>query len=420
MGFALPLGFSRGSQTQRRAKILLSLHAAAAALLGSTPEGEAAVLQSLLAATTDDPHAALIPNLKSNSIVQNDTYNQYSIPYGIPSLRTCLMSYYKKLYGATVDAETEVTVTLGATEGMSAALRALLKPGDGVCVLEPFHEMYVNQCQLFWLVPHYVTLHFPADGGKHLQSRWELRMPELQEVLQNPVVKAFILNSPHNPTGKVFNDEELKCICELCVRHDVLLFTDEIYEHIIYATTPHRCLLNWPDIRSRLVLVNSISKTGCATGWRVGWVIASPIHTTAVRAVHDTMAMQSPTPLQRAAEALLKIDATFYQDLVTDFKRKRATLGAALRGVGFHANEPEGAYYFFARYDDVPALAGMHPESAAMYLTEKIKVACVQGDNFFGSGRPGQKLRYLRFAFCRSTDQLEEAAKRLLALKKIN
>jgi len=290
---------------------------------------------------------------------------------------------------------------------MSAVLRAVTKAGDGVVVVQPFHEMYVNQVKVFHLQPHFVSL--IEDGGG-----WHLDMAGLESKLALPNTRVLLLNSPHNPTGKVFSERELQSICDLCVQHNVYLVTDEIYEHIIYTSTPHYCVAAWPDMKDNAIIVNSMSKTGSATGWRVGWVIASRDITSKIRAIHDTIAMQAPTPLQRAVQTLLHADKATFAGIKDAYEVKRDVLLKGLLSVGFRASEPEGAYYLFARYGGVPVIGSMGPTEAAIYLTKQVGVACVPGDNFYGVPvEGGAENQYLRFAFCRSLSHLKEAVHRL-------
>lgn len=344
------------------------------------------------------------------ALLQNprDELNQYSFPFGLPELRQAVSQYTGHFYDFHVDPETEITIVLGATEGLACVLRATCKPGDGIVIFQPFHEMYPSQGEIFGLRPEYVTLRENPGG-----PAWELDRQELENALRRNV-RALILNTPHNPTGKVFTKEELLFLADLCREHDVLVITDEIYEHIIYKGHRHYNLATFDGMRDRTIVVNSISKSGSATGWRVGWVISPSAYTAAIRAIHDTLVIQSPTPLQRGAVHLLRQEERFYREIAETYEQKRATLMAALRRVGFRVTPPEGAYYLFANYREVVALKDLTPMDAAMDLIRKIGVAAVPGDNFYRQGNEGSN--YLRFAFCRSLDTLQEAAQRLGAL----
>ena len=299
-------------------------------------------------------------------------------------------------------------MVLGASEGMAAAFRSLLAPGDGVVVMQPYHELYPSQAAIFGLVPRFVTLR--EDRGA---ATWRLDRDELRAALSDPAVKAVVVNTPQNPTGKVLDADDLEFIAELCRTHDRFAITDEIYEHITFDGHRHRCLALYEGMAERTLVVNSISKTGRATGWRIGWVITPPERTPALRAVHDNLVVQAPTPLQKGAVSLLRQPRSFFAGIAEGYRRKRDLLVAGLCEVGFAVTPPEGAYYLFADYLAVPALTGMAPTQAAMFLIEQAGVATVPGDNFYTTGRDGD--RYLRFAFCRSLDTLQSAVERLRA-----
>ena len=336
-----------------------------------------------------------------------DELNQYSYPFGLPELRQAIAAYTARWSGFEPDPETETTVVLGSTEGLAAVLAALARSGDGVVVIEPFHEMYPSQAAVFGLAPRFVTLReSSADDA------WRLDLDELRRAAAG--ARLLVLNTPHNPTGKVFDSSELAAIAEVARSQDLVVVTDEIYEHIVFDGARHRSLATLDGMRERTVVVNSISKTANATGWRVGWVLSPPHLTPRIRAVHDTLVIQAPTPLQKAAVALLELADEFFRDLAGAYAGKRALLGDALRGAGFRTSEPRGAYYFFADYRAVPGLGDLDPLAAALHLIEQVGVAAVPGNNFYA--RSGDGVRYLRFAFCRSRETLGEAAQRLRRL----
>ena len=337
-----------------------------------------------------------------------DTLNQYSYPFGIPELRQAIADYTQACYGWRPDPEEQITVVLGASEGMAAVFRSLLDPGDGVVVMQPYHELYPSQAAIFGLVPRFVTLREDRRA-----ATWRLDRDELRAALADPAVKAVVVNTPQNPTGKVLAADDLEFIAELCRTHDRFAITDEIYEHITFDGHRHRCLALCEGMAERTLVVNSISKTGRATGWRVGWVITPPERTPALRAVHDNLVVQAPTPLQKGAVSLLRQPRSFFAGIAEGYREKRDLLVGGLREVGFAVTPPEGAYYLFADYRGVPALAEMSPTEAAMFLIEHVGVATVPGDNFYTTGREGD--RYLRFAFCRALETLHAALDRLRA-----
>ena len=387
-----------------------------AALVGGTDEGierlETLTLRQLAAEWEEDRERFLDLRLKDLlARLQNptDQFNQYSFPFGLPELRRAIAAYTHRLYGFYPDPETEITVVLGSTEGMSSVFRALCEPGDKIVVFQPFHEMYPSQAHIFGLQPRYVTLRENQE-----KNQWELDREELEKVAdQGP--RALVLNTPHNPTGKVFSRDDLRFIADLCQQRDLLAITDEIYEHITYEGHQHYCLATFEGMKERTLVVNSISKTGNATGWRVGWVLSPPALTPRIRSIHDNLVIQAPTPLQKGAARLLgQNDDRIYGELRDRYAQKRELLMAGLRQAGFRLTPPEGSYYLFAEYRQVPPLENLDPMAAAMFLIERLGVAAVPGDNFYHVGDEGD--RYLRFAFCRSIPTLQEACQRLARL----
>jgi aminotransferase len=334
-----------------------------------------------------------------------DRFNQYSFPFGLPELRQAIAGYTERFYGFRPDPDTEITVVLGATEGLSSLLRATCSPGEALVVFQPFHEMYPSQADIFGLEARYTTLREDRAAGV-----WNLDREELRRAA-GPGARAIILNTPHNPTGKVFSEEDLRFIAGLARERDLFVFTDEIYEHIVYDGRQHHCLAAFDGMRERTFVVNSISKTGSATGWRVGWVLSPPEYTTRIRAIHDTLVIQAPTPLQKGAARLLNQPDEVFRGMWQSYAAKRQVLMDGLRRVGFRLSPPEGSYYLFADYREVPALAALSPMDAAMWLIQQVGVASVPGDNFYRVGNEGD--RYLRFAFCRSLESLMEASARL-------
>ncbi len=340
-----------------------------------------------------------------------DAYNQYCYPFGLVDLRNAIADYTRRFQGFRPDPETEITVVLGATEGLFTSLRAICNPGDEIIVMQPYHEMYPSQAEILGLEAKYITLIENKEKGT-----WELDMAELDGIISDKT-RVLILNTPHNPTGKVFSADEMNAIADICKKHDIIVITDEIYEHILYDGRKHICMAGMEGMKDRTFVVNAISKTGNATGWRVGWIISPPEYTPRVRALHDTMVIQSPTPLQKGVVKLLELEDSFYKGLPDGYARKREVITQSLESIGFKVTPPEGAYYLFADYTDVPALKGMSPMDASIYLIKEVGVATVPGDNFYAIGNSSDS--YLRFAFCRSIESLEEAARRFQKLKQV-
>ena len=313
--------------------------AAAGALIDGatldTAERCAAKLDSLLPAAAD-------------SAV--DSLNQYSYPFGIPMLRQAIEKYYGDFYpGVPADAEKNLTVCLGATEGFAICLRAICQPADHVVFFQPFHELYPNQCTIWGLTPKAVTLYETSSGsggGGGGGGGWAFSEVELENALAG--ASCLLFNSPHNPTGKVFTRSELELIARLCIKHDVMVVTDEIYEHMCFDGTTHTPLAQLPGMAERTVIVSAVSKTARATGWRVGWVVSPERLTPIIRAVHDQLVLQAATPLQVGAARLLSMGRDHFAAVPDEYLPKRQLLLEALRRAGFTVGAaPQGAYYLF-------------------------------------------------------------------------
>jgi len=326
--------------------------------------------------------------------------NQYAITWGAPPLRLAIAEKYRRLYGMEVDPERHVTVTCGATEAMAATFLALIDPGDEVIVLEPFYENYGPDAILADASPVFVPLE-PPD--------WTLDPERLRRAI-TPRTKAMIVNTPHNPTGRVLSRSELTLIAELCVKHDLWAFTDEIYEHIRYAGE-HHALATWPGMGERTVTISGLSKTFSCTGWRLGYTIAPERESVAIRKVHDFLTVGAPAPLQAAAAVGMAFDADYYNHLALDYRARRDVMCAALKDGGFAFSVPEGAYYVLADYS---ALSDLADPEFARWMTREIGVATVPGSSFYhdGARRP-----MVRFAFCKKLETLERAADRLVKAK---
>jgi aspartate/methionine/tyrosine aminotransferase len=326
--------------------------------------------------------------------------NQYAITWGAKRLRDALTAKYLEWYGMTVDPEREITITCGATEAMAATLMAIVDPGDEVIVPEPFYENYGPDAVLCDAKPVYV----PLQPGEPL---------DLDRVARafSPRTRAIIVNTPNNPTGRVFTRPELEGIAELCRKHDAYAVTDEIYEHIRY-TGPHIPIATLPGMRERTITISGASKTFSVTGWRVGWIIAPPRTTDAIRKVHDFLTVGSPAPLQEAvAVALESSGPEFYRNLSEEYRARRDLLCGALAQAGFRITPPEGAYYVLA---DFSALSSKDDVEFSHWLTREVGVAPVPGSSFYSE--PGMGRNIVRFAFCKTGDMLEEAGKRLKGL----
>ncbi len=326
--------------------------------------------------------------------------NQYAITWGATRFREAIAAKTMRWYpGWQVDPATMVTVTCGATEGMIASLLGLLDAGDEVVVFEPFYENYGPDAVLSGAVPRYVTLHEPD---------WTFDPDELRAALTRRT-RAIIVNSPHNPTGKVFTAGELEAIAALCREHDLLAVTDEIYEHITYGPR-HIPLASLAGMADRTVAVNSLSKTYSVTGWRVGWVIASPELTSVVRKTHDFLTVGAAAPLQEAGTVAMSLPDAYYEDLARGYLERRDVLVAALDSAGFRTYRPDGAYYVMT---DIAALASAGEDDVAFArrLVTDPGVAAVPGSSFYS--RPELGRTKIRFAFPKRLETLAAAADRL-------
>ena len=333
--------------------------------------------------------------------IQGDI-NQYAITWGTPALRLAIAAKYRKWYGMEVDPEREITVTCGATEAMAAVFLALVDPGDEVIVFEPFYENYGPDAILAGATPVFV----PLEG-----LDWKLDPDKLRAAFSDRT-RAIVVNTPHNPTGRVFTREEISLIAELCQKHDAIAITDEIYEHIRYAGS-HHVLATWPGMRERTVTISGLSKTFSCTGWRLGYAIAPFELTSPIRKVHDFLTVGAPAPLQEAAAVGYAFGEDYYKKLSADYQARRDYLGGALREAGFKFANPAGAYYFLADFSD---LSRDDDVTFAKWMTREIGVATVPGSSFFRPGAESGK-HYTRFAFCKTQQTLERAVERLSKLK---
>ena len=332
-----------------------------------------------------------------------DGYNQYAITWGAPSFRRALAEKVRWFNGIEVDPERHVTVTCGATEAMMATLLATVNPGEEVIVFEPFYENYGPDTKLSGAVPRFVQLRlepgFPFD-------------PDEVRAQITPRTKAIIINTPHNPTGKVFSRAELEFIADLCQRHDLLAITDEVYEHIIYDGQTHTTLAALPGMAERTVIINSISKSYSVTGWRVGWTIAPPPIADGIRKVHDFLTVGAAAPLQEAAVTALRFPRTYYADLAAMYQRKRDTLLGILEECGFPYLVPSGAYYVMC---DISPFGYDDDYAFTMYLIKEIGVAPVPGSSFFHDPASGR--RFVRFAFPKREETFDDVRARLARLR---
>jgi aminotransferase len=335
-------------------------------------------------------------------------HNQYAITWGVKSFRDAIAAKTKSFLGLDIDPETEITVTCGSTEGMIAAMMATVDAGEEVVVFEPFYENYAPDAILSDARPRHVPL-YNRNGAFHF-DRDELR------AAFNEKTKAIIICNPNNPTGKVFTRDELEFIGGLCREFDALCFTDEIYEHIIYerdnAPLEHITMANIPGMRERTVVVNSLSKTYSVTGWRVGYCIAPPDITSAIRKVHDFLTVGAANPLQHAGAYALGLPQSYYGELHAVYQHKRDLIMPVLQDAGFKCSYPEGAYYVMC---DISDFGFKNDIDFTNYLIREIGVTGVPGSSFYSNDLGDQMIR---FCFCKKDETLNAAAENLQKLKR--
>jgi aminotransferase len=332
--------------------------------------------------------------------------NQYAITWGAKSMRAAIARQMHAWQGVPVDPETQVTVCCGSTEAMISTLLAVCNAGDEVVIFEPYYENYGPDSILSGAKPRFIRLRPPQTPG----GEWTFDEKELRAAFHKHT-KAIIVNTPNNPTGKVFTRAELELIRNLCVEFDVLAITDEIYEHILYDGTQHISMASLDGMQDRTITINGMSKTYSVTGWRVGWTIAPPKITDAIRKVHDFLTVGAPAPLQEAGAAALSLPPTYYTNLAEGYRKRRDRLLPALEEAGFRCFLPRGAYYVMT---DISAFNFADDLAFTKYLVSEIGVAAVPGSSFYRDPRDGA--RQVRFAFCKRDETLDEAARRLRKL----
>ena len=350
----------------------------------------------------DFPAPSEIKEAACRAIMNN--HNQYAITWGTKNLRNAIVAKVKREYGVTFDPETNLTVCCGATEGMIASLMATVNPGEEVIVFEPFYENYGPDAILCGATPRFVSLHAPD---------FSFRREELAAAF-NEKTRAIVINSPNNPTGRVFTREDLEFIAELCQKHDVLAITDEIYEHILYDGAEYIPLWTLPGMAERTIAVNSVSKTFSVTGWRIGYIIASAELTASIRKVHDFLTVGAAAPLQEACAEAFAFPDSYYKELSAFYRERRDYLLGALEEVGFRCVRPGGAYYIMAEIEPF----GWDDDVAfAFHLASEVGVAVVPGSSFYRPGHPDAS-KYVRFCFCKEMSTLEAAVANLKKLKR--
>jgi len=328
--------------------------------------------------------------------------NQYAITWGAREFRRAIAERFEKDSGLAIDPEQEITVCCGATEAMIASLLAVVNPGEEVVVFEPFYENYGPDAIISGAVPRFVPLR-PPD--------WTFDPEELASAF-NERTRALILNTPNNPTGKVFTQEELETIARIVQRSNAYVLTDEIYQYLVYEGRRHISMASLPGMRERTITINSMSKTYSVTGWRVGYAIAPPQTTEAIRKMHDFLTVGAAAPLQQAGITALRLDEDYYHKLRDDYLKRRNRLLDALQDAGFKCFKPYGAYYIMT---DISGFGFADDIAFTRHLIEEVGVAPVPGSSFYSDRSLGSQ--QVRFTFCKKEATLDEAVRRLRKLR---
>lgn len=332
--------------------------------------------------------------------------NQYSITWGSKNLRNALAKKVKEYNKINADPDKNIVVTCGSTEAMMSTMKAVVNPGDEVIIFEPFYENYGPDCILSGAKPRYIRLSAP---------HWTFDSETLKSLF-NEKTKAIIINTPNNPTGKVFSKSELKEIADFCIDHDCVAITDEIYEHILYDGEQHISIASVPGMEDRTITINSISKSYSLTGWRIGWAIASERIIKEIKKVHDFLTVGAAHPLQEAAAYCLSIGEEYYKELADFYSNAKNTLYNALLETELHPFNPKGAYYIMCEVSDYQKKHNLKTAlEVSIKLLKTIGIATVPGNAFFNDPEDGKSL--IRFCFCKKPETLERAKKALLSLK---
>ncbi|HET6280659.1 MAG TPA: methionine aminotransferase [Polyangia bacterium] len=331
--------------------------------------------------------------------------NQYALSWGLPRLRAALAANWLRRHGQPIDADQEITVASGATELLIDAVLALVNPGDEVIVFEPFYDAYVPDIQMAGAIPRVVTLRLP---------NWRWDPAELRAAF-TPETRAVILNTPHNPTGKMFSLDELRELAGLCCEHDVVVISDEVYSEITLDGARHVPIATLPGMRDRTVTIDSMGKTFSVTGWKVGWAVASPAITQALRGVHQFVTFTNAVPFQEALADVLTEAATndFYDTLRATYTRRRDQLAAILDGVGLPTLPIQGAYFLLS---DITGLGFTDDVSFCRHLCIDVGVAAIPPSAFYADPKTAPVLA--RFCFAKKAETIEAAAERLKKLQK--
>jgi N-succinyldiaminopimelate aminotransferase len=336
----------------------------------------------------------------------NGALNQYAPGIGIPAVRAAIARHAERFYGQKLDPDADVLVTTGATEGVFAAVLGLTDPGDEAIVFEPVYDTYVPNLVMAGVTPRYVTLR---------GDNWEFDPDELAKAF-NSRTRAIIVNTPHNPTGKVFSRDELRAIAELCQKHDVVAITDEVYEHILYDDAIHTRLATLPGMAERTLTISSLGKTFSVTGWKIGWAIGPAALVNAVNQAHQFITYAVASPLQAAAAAALDLPFSFFENLQASYQSRRDRMVDVLQKAGFKVFKPAGSFFVMIDWRGVAPASVQDDMQFAQWLIRDVGVACIPASPFYQESDKHLGKHFARFAVCKKDETLAAAAERLLKL----
>lgn len=336
--------------------------------------------------------------LEAHERALRTSHNQYAVSHGEPALRKAVADHAMRWYGQSVDPDREVTVTTGATEGILCTMLGLIEPGDEVIVIEPFYDSYVPTIRWAGGVPVPITLRAPE---------FRLDLDALRAAI-TPRTRMIVLNTPHNPTGRVFDETELEGVATLCCEHDLLVLVDEVYEHLVYAPSRHKRLATFDGMAERTITLGSAGKSFSCTGWKIGWAIASPMLTVGLRRAHQFTVFATSTPAQYAVAEALALPDSFFETFVQEYTHRRDLLLKVLLETGFQASAPEGSYFILAGF---AGLSAADSTTMARTLVTEAGVATIPPGSFYIDPERGDGL--LRFCFCKREETLLAAGERL-------
>lgn len=336
----------------------------------------------------------------------NSALNQYAPGIGMPAVREAIAKHAERFYGQKVNPDTEVLVTSGATEGVFAAILGLTDPGDEAIVFEPVYDTYVPNMVMAGVTPRYVALR-----GKN----WTFDPDELAKAF-NPRTRAIIVNTPHNPTGKVFSRDEFRLIAALCQKHGVIAITDEVYEHILYDDAVHTRLATLPGMEDRAITISSLGKTFTVTGWKVGWAIGPAALVNAVNQAHQFITYAVASPLQAAAATALSLPFSFFENLQVSYQARRDRMIDVLTNVGFRVFKPAGSYFIMVDWRGVASKQVQDDMQFAEWLIREVGVACIPASPFYQDCDRQLGKYFARFAVCKKDQTLAAAAERISRL----